>query len=87
MIDSRAVSLVVERDEVSRQWVAALRSKGTCDMRRLQMYTCSLYPQELESLIQSHAADDFGTGIYCLTNSHYYEEDTGIQFEATDYIL
>ena len=87
MIDSRAVSLVVERDEVSRQLVAALRSKGTCDMRRLQMYTCSLYPKELESLIQSHAADDFGTGIYCLTNSHYYEEDTGIQFEATDYIL
>ena len=41
----------------------------------------------LEDLIRQHAADDFGTGIFCLTNLDYYDQETGIQFEAKDYIL
>ena len=31
--------------------------------------------------------DDFGTGIYCLTNLDYYDEELGLLFEASDYFL
>lgn len=41
LIDSRTVSLVVPRDEKSRQMVADLKYKQTVDERKLQIITCS----------------------------------------------
>lgn len=38
-------------------------------------------------LIRPHAADDFGTGIWCLTNPDYYEKGIGMVFEVKEYIL
>lgn len=87
MIDSRTVSLVVPRDEKSRQMVADLKYKQTVDERKLQNYTCSLYKNELDDLIKQNVVDDFGTGIYCLTNLDYYDEELGLLFEASDYFL
>lgn len=87
MIDSRTVSLVVPRDENSRELAANLRYAGAGLARKLQLYTCSVYEKELNDLIRQHVAEDFGTGIYCLTNSHYYDPEIGITFEAKDYIL
>ena len=43
--------------------------------------------QELEELIRQHAAKDYGTGIYCLDNSDYYDQEIGITFEPKDYFL
>ena len=87
LIDSRTVSLVVPRDEKSRQMVADLKYKQTVDERKLQNYTCSLYKNELEDLMDQKVVDDFGTGIYCLTNLDYYDEELGLLFEASDYFL
>ena len=87
LIDSRTVSLVVPRDEKSRQMVADLKYKQTVDERKLQNYTCSLYKNELDDLIKQNVVDDFGTGIYCLTNLDYYDEELGLLFEASDYFL
>ena len=69
---------MVPRDEKSRQ---------TVDERKLQNYTCSLYKNELDDLIKQNVVDDFGTGIYCLTNLDYYDEELGLLFEASDYFL
>lgn len=88
LIDSDTVSLVVPRDAVSRELVASLKYAGGAGVaRRLQKYTCSIYPKELEDLRRQHVVDDFGTGIWCLTNPDYYDENTGICFEAKDYFL
>ena len=87
LIDSRTVSLVVPRDEKSRQMVADLKYKQTANERNLQNYTCSLYKNELDDLIKQNVVDDFGTGIYCLTNLDYYDEELGLLFEASDYFL
>lgn len=87
LIDSKMVSLVVPRDEKSRQLVDDLKYKQRIEERKLQKYTCSLYKNELEELMNQHVVDDFGTGIYCLTNLDYYDAEVGILFEGKDYIL
>ncbi len=87
LIDTRTVSLMVERDEKSRKLVEAMRFGSRVSVRELQNYTCTLYQRELDDLIHQHVADDFGTGVYCLINPDYYDEELGVLFEAKDYIL
>lgn len=87
MVESKTVSVVVERDEKSRKLIEGLRYAGLGSIRKLQLYTCSVYQTELDDLIRQHAVDDFGCGIWCLTNKDYYDTDIGITFEARDYIL
>ena len=38
-------------------------------------------------LMKQHVIDDFGRGIWCLTNAEYYNPKTGIRIELTDYFL
>lgn len=85
LISSRTVSVVVARDERSRELVKSLRYTGTGAARQLQLYTASVYQWELDDLIRQHVVEDYGTGMYCLTNPDYYHGDTGILFEAEDY--
>ncbi len=89
LITSRTISIVVPRDDKSRELINKLRyTKSTIEAgRKLQLYTCSVYPQELEDLIHQHVIDDFGTGIYCLIHPDYYDEKTGITFDAKDYMI
>lgn len=87
LIDSRTVSLVVPRDEQSEKLIEEMKYTKTGNARKLQNYICSLRQKELEDLIRQHAADDYGTGIYCLTNLDYYDENKGVLFEASDYYL
>ena len=86
-IDSRQVSLVVPRDAQSEKLVETMKYTKAGNARKLQNYTCSVTQKELEDLIRQHAADDYGTGIYCLTNKDYYDEYKGVLFEAPDYFL
>lgn len=87
VIDSRQVSLVVPRDAQSEKYVEVMKHTKTGNVRQLQNYACSVSQRELEELIRQHVADDYGTGIYCLTNKDYYDECTGVLFEASDYFL
>ena len=87
IIDSAAENLVVPTDEEGQGLVDSLRYNGFTNFRKMQKYTCSVYESELEELRRQHAAEDFGTGTYCLTNRDYYKSDIGITFEAIDYIL
>ncbi len=89
LIDSKTVSLVVPRDEASRKLVEALKvsGAGVTMGRKLQKYACSVYQKELDDLARQHAADHFGTGIWCLTNLDYYDEEVGILFEGRDYYI
>lgn len=89
LIDSKTIPVVVARDEQSRKIVDSLKYTGGSlgVVRRLQKYTCSVHQKELDSLVQQHVVDDFGTGVLCLTNTDYYDENTGIIFEARDYFV
>lgn len=87
LIDSKTVSVIVPQDEESRKLVEQIRFTKMGNVRKLQNYTCSVSRRELEDLVRQHAADDFDTGIFCLINPDYYDEDTGVLFEAPDYFL
>ena len=81
------MSLVVPQDAQSEKLVEVMKYSKVGNVRKLQNYTCSVRQKELEDLIRQHAADDYGTGIYCLTNMDYYDECKGVLFEAPDYFL
>lgn len=87
VVESKTVSVVVERDENSRDFIERLSYGGLSNIRKLQLYTCSIYQTELDDLIRQHVVDDFDCGIWCLINKDYYDEEIGIIFEAKDYIL
>ena len=86
-IDAKTVSLVVPQDDKSRELVKKLQYTGAVPERELQLYACSVYRWELDDLVRQHAAEDWGSGICCLTNPDYYDKDTGISFEAADYLI
>lgn len=43
--------------------------------------------KEFEDLFRQHVVEDYGSGIWCLTNLDYYDENEGIRFEPKDYYL
>lgn len=87
MIDTDTVSIVVSRDEVSREMIENLKVIKKGNARKFQKYSLSVHQNEFDDLLKQHVLDDFESGIYCLVNMDYYDEDTGIQFEGKDYIL
>lgn len=87
IIDSRTVSIVVERDEESRKLIEGLKTVGAGNSRKLQKYACSVMLREFDDLLKQHVLEDYGTGIWCLTNPDYYDVEMGILFEAKDYFL
>lgn len=87
IIDDRSISLVINQDEKSEILINSLRYGGSASTRELQNYTCTISQRDLEELIEQNVVDDFGTGIFCLTNTDYYDEEQGILFEGHDYFL
>lgn len=87
LIDSKTVSVIAVRDNCSGELVAQLKNTGYGNARKLQNYAFSIYQKEFDDLIKQHVVDDYGSGIWCLTNPDYYDEETGVVFEAKDYIL
>jgi len=87
MIDTNTISIVVARDEKSRDMIEQLKITKKGNPRKLQKYALSVYKYEFDDLLKQGAVDDYGSGIYCLANTDYYEKETGIKFEAEDYIF
>lgn len=87
IIDSKTVSIVIDRDEKSHRLIESLKYTGVTSVRKLQKYTCSVNDSEFKQLSQQHVIEDYDSGIWCLTNMDYYDEDTGIKFEGEDYYV
>lgn len=87
IINSYHESIVVAKDEKSLNIIENMRYSGVGSARKLQRYVCSVNRKEFEDLYRQHVIEDYGTGIWCLTNNDYYDENLGITFEAKDYFL
>ena len=87
MESENTVSVVVPQDETCRQIMENIKRTGKGNVRAVQRYVCSVSRKEFEDLYKQHVVEDFGTGIWFLTNTDYYNRETGITFEAKDYIL
>lgn len=87
IIDSDTIAVAVERDDVSRKLIEDIKYTGFGNRRKLQKYAFSVYRYEFEELFKQHVIDDFKSGIWCLTNLDYYDENIGVIFEAKDYFI
>ncbi len=87
IIDDNSCSIFVASDDNSRKLLEQLKSTGMVNGRKLQKYTCSVSQSELSTLREQGVVDDYGSGIWCLTNDDYYDNSEGIGFEPKDYIL
>lgn len=87
IVDSKTISVVAVRDEKSRKLMEQIRYTGFGNPRELQKYAFSVYPYEFDDLFRQHVLEDFGSGVWFLTNSDYYDEKLGVLFEAKDYFV
>jgi CRISPR-associated endonuclease/helicase Cas3 len=88
MIDSDTIAIVIERDEYSHDLIQELKYGKKNVMRKLQKYTSNIYIWEFEELLKQGVLDDYKTGIYCLTNLDYYDDEIGLVFEINkDYTI
>lgn len=87
IIDDNSYSITVARDDNSQKLIEQLKFTGLVSGRKLQKYTCSVSLSEFNALREQGAVDDYGSGIWCLTNPDYYDDSEGIGFEPKDYIL
>lgn len=86
IIDSKTVSVVVDENEESSELIGRLKA-GFPNIRKLRKYCCTVYENERNELIEQGVIENYDNGICVLTNSDYYDENIGIKFEASDYIL
>lgn len=85
--DRRTVSIAVCRDEYSRDIYDELRRTGCINSRKIRKYSCTVYTQEFELLLKQKVLDDYGSGVFFLTDESYYDEELGIRFEGKDFII
>ena len=85
--DKRTVSIAVCRDDYSRQLYEQLRNTGYINSRKIRKYSCTVYTQEFELLLKQRSIDDYGSGVFFLTDDSYYDEELGIRFEGKDYFI
>ena len=87
IIDDSTIAVVVERDDISKELINSIQFTGFGNHRKLQKYAFSVYRYEFDELLKQHVVDDYGSGIWCLTNKEYYDENIGVIFEAKDYFI
>lgn len=84
LIEDKTISIVAATDDVGKALVEHLQCGEIVPERSLQKYTASITRWELEDLCKQGVVDDFGRGIYCLTNMDYYDNKVGIRFTGQD---
>lgn len=78
MIDGASISIVVGLDEYSTQIIDEMKRTGKAKAKELQNYTCSVNSKDFKNLTDMGVIDDYGTGIWCLTDMSCYNPETGI---------
>lgn len=87
LIKQDTCSVVVNQDEGSEKLIKKFREeKNVKTLRKLQKYAFSVYQNELDILISQGVIENID-GLLLLTNNDYYSSETGISFEAKDYII
>ena len=87
MIDSETIGIVIDRDNESRKLIEEMKFGSRSAKRKLQKYTATVYLWEFEQLYEQGVLDDYDTGVYCLTNTKYYNSDTGLQIDYTENLI
>ena len=87
LIDSKTISIIIPRDELSNKLIDEIKYTHIANTKRLQKYASTVYRYEFEDLLKQHVLDDYESGVYCLENLDYYDDEIGLKFEGKDYII
>lgn len=88
LIEDSSVGIVVDRNSYSNELIEKLKNGDRSVIKELQKYTVPLKYFQSENCEFNRAyklgiIDDFGTGVYILTNNRYYDEETGLDLEKS----
>ena len=87
MISTNTVAVAVACDSTSEELIRTMQYGGIANIRKIQIYTFSVYHYEFDNLYRQHVISDLGSGIWCLTNPDYYDKEIGVIFEGRDYFI
>lgn len=87
-IKDDTVGVVIDNCKESAELVNKLKYGDHSVKRKLQRYTVALKRHtEFEKAYSIGIVDDFGTGVYILTNPSYYNKETGLDLDMTQDII
>ncbi len=86
-IKEETIGIVINNCKESEELVQRLKDKDYTAKRGLQRYTVSLRRYEFEQAFKLGIIDDFGTGVFMLTNNEYYSDETGLNTEMYNDIV
>lgn len=87
MIKEETIGIVIRNCPEAAELYEKLREGRFSVKRSLQKYTVSLAPYEFENAMRFKIIDDFGTGVYTLTDTGYYSPTTGLDLDLSDDII
>lgn len=91
LIESDKISLIIPQDKKCSNLIDDIMLKGYVNMSKLENYSCSISPRELETLLEQNVIRKElakTKGLYVLNNLEYYNKEMGIEFDkAIDSIL
>lgn len=86
-INEETIGIVINNCDKSEELVQRLKNKDYTAKRELQRHTVSLRRYEFEQALKLGIIDDFGTGVFMLTNNDYYSNETGLDMEMYNDII
>ena len=72
---------------MSNKLIDEIKYTHIANTKRLQKYAATVYRYEFEDLLKQHVLEDYESGVYCLENLDYYDDEIGLKFEGKDYII
>ena len=84
LIDDITKSIVIDCQS-SNEIITKLRNNNynKADLRKLQLFSINIYPNELQNLINDNAIENIN-GIYVLITNMYYNDDNGLDIFTDD---
>ena len=55
--------------------------------RIIEEYSCQLYKNQIDKLMQQHAVEFVNNSIWCLASPSYYDKNYGITFDSQGYTM
>ncbi len=86
-IKDNTIGIVIAQNEEAQKYLQSLRYGNYSVKRKLQKYTVSLRIYEFEEAQKLGILDDFGTGVFVLTNDAYYQKETGLHLDMVQDVI
>lgn len=86
-IKDDTIGIVINNCEKTEELLNRLKSGDYSAKRKLQRYTVGLKIYEFEQAVKLGIVEDSGAGVFVLTNSQYYNKETGFDVNKENDII